>query len=403
MKLQPLPSLAVLVFSAALASAQPTNPVQRVTLDPLAVIRIPVALDRLTTLRLPSPPSDVESARVATEVHPEALFLLNLQPGSASFSVRALVPNTNTTLNVSWKGQTYVLELFESHQPWLSVVFDPPPVAPARGASGTARGVPPARLLGLLDTAKAYGLLRQQYPAAVANVEVVRPNTFRDYGDYAIRTEEVFRFDTEDTLVFRVAISNQTGAVLQYFPESLMVRAGTRVYCQSLAEATNSVPPLTSVPVYFAITGSADGSPNSLSPKNDFMILLQRVATVAAAPPPAAPPAVPPAPPASTSSKPAAAPASASTVKNNVWQSPAGEESAWGNYTPPPPVRTTSFARGTSLRQLGSGPQPVRKKPSYMDAYRARMRAAHAAREVEPEESPAGGVGFGFQLSIGFP
>ena len=288
MKNPQIPSLLLLVAMGAVACAQPTNPIQRLVLDSMAVVRIPVAMDRLTTVRLPSPASDVESARIGTEPHPDALFLLAIQPGSSSFSLRALAPNTNTTLNVTWKGQTYVLDLFESRQPWLSVIFDPPKEAPPRSVSSASRGLPPARLLGMLDTAKAYGLLRQQHPTAVADIEVVRPNTLRDYGAYTIRTEEVMRWDAEDTLVFRIAISNQTRVPLQYVPESLMVRAGTRIYYQSIAEATGLVAPGATVPVYFAVTGSPDGSRNALSPKNDFMILLQRVepvTTLAAAAP----------------------------------------------------------------------------------------------------------------------
>lgn len=291
MKNPQIPSLLLLAVTGAVACAQSTNPIQRLVLDSMAVVRIPVAMDRLTTVRLPSPLSDVESARVGTEPHPDALFLLAIQPGSPIFSVRALVPNTNTTLNVTWKGQTYVLDLFESRQPWLSVVFDPPREAPHRTVGSASRGVPPARLLGLLDTAKAYGLLRQQHPAAVADIEVVRPNTLRDYGAYTIRTEEVMRWDAEDTLVFRIAISNRTSVPLQYVPESLMVRAGLRIYYQSIAEATGTVAPYATAPVYFAVTGSPDGSRNALSPKNDFMILLQRVepVTTLAVTPPAEP------------------------------------------------------------------------------------------------------------------
>jgi hypothetical protein len=75
-----------------------------------------------------------------------------------------------------------------------------------------------------------------------------------------------------------------------------MVRAGERAYFQSLTDATGLVPPHTEMPVYFAVTGSADGSRNNLSPRNDFMVLLSRVApdpspAVAAATPAATAPA----------------------------------------------------------------------------------------------------------------
>ena len=79
-------------------------------------------------------------------------------------------------------------------------------------APATREPVTPSRLLGLLDTAKAFPVLRTQHPEAVAGIECVRPNTMNDYGDYLIKTEEIFRFDDADTLVFRIAVSNKTRA-----------------------------------------------------------------------------------------------------------------------------------------------------------------------------------------------
>jgi hypothetical protein len=270
------PVLSFILFSVAAAStiAQPTDAIQRLVLNPMAVTRIPVAMDRLTTVRFPSPVAALESGLVGTEPHPEALFLLSFQSGNSFFSLRALVRNTNTTLNVTWKAQTYVFELVESRNPWLSVILDPP-AEPA--SSSASRPVTSSRLLGLLDTAKAYGFLRQQNPAAVAGVEVARPFTRHDYGGYTIVIEEVFRFEREDTLVFRISVSNKTSVAIQFVPQSLMVRVGQRFYFQSITDATGILPPTDAVPIYFAVTGSPDGSLNALSPRNDFMVLLNRL------------------------------------------------------------------------------------------------------------------------------
>ena len=397
MSLPRILSLWLLGLAGAVAQVEDPSPIQRLVLDAQTVTRIPVALDRLTTVRLPSPPSDVESAGVGTEPHPRALFLLSLQAGSPSFSLRALVANTNTTLNVSWKGQTYVFELFESRQPWLSVVFDAPREAALHTAGGAPRPASPARLLGLLDTAKAYGLLRQQHPAAVAGVEVVRPDKVRDYGTYTIRTEEAIRFDAEDTLIFRLAISNKTSAVLQFIPESLLVRVGTRVYYESLTDATGTVPPQASVPVYFAVTGSADGARNALSPKNDFLILLQRIEPV---PEVAAAPAPPP--PIQTyvvtfitNSVPAEAPAPA-PVNSNFWQQQPVPEPAPAPVAWPPPVYT---------RPARSKPFAYQAAPTYptaatrVSSSRSRDRGQSLRSAAADDDS---GGGFGFHIRIGF-
>jgi hypothetical protein len=250
-------------------------------LDTMQVIRLPIARDRLTTVRFPGPISHLESALVATEPHPEALFLLSFHPGEAFFSLRALASGAATSLNVVWKKQTFVLELVESTSPWLSVVFEDPPPVRSQSSPGS---ISPARLLGRLDLAKSYALLKQQHPSAVAGIQASRPNTLRDYGDYTIRTEEVFRFEADDTLVFRVVLRNKTSTPIQYLPASLMVRIGERIYHQSITDAGGVMPPGTDVPVYFALTGSADGTRADLSLKNDFFVLLNRI------PQPSAPP-----------------------------------------------------------------------------------------------------------------
>ena len=155
----------------------------------------------------------------------------------------------------------------------MSVIFmdSPMPTGAAHHES-----VPPSRLLGLLDTAKAYPLLKSQRPDAVAGVGCVRPNTINDYGDYTITTEEVFRFDDADTLVFHIAVSNKTAQIMRYLPQSLMAQAGTRVFYQSITDGNGEIPPQTSVPIYFAITGTSDGGRNDISPRNDFLVVLHR-------------------------------------------------------------------------------------------------------------------------------
>ncbi|MGE3312774.1 MAG: hypothetical protein AB7O66_22620 [Limisphaerales bacterium] len=273
-----------------------SNRIQRLVLNPAKVTRVFVGEDRLTTLRFPSPIASLESARVVAELHPDALFQVYFQPGESFFSIRALAPGAATSLNVVWNHQTHVLELIESPTPWLSVVFEV-----SRPIQSASRRMPlvPSQLLGRLDTAKAYALLEQQHPAAVAGIEVVRPNTVRDYGDYTIRMEEVFRFNAEDVLVFRIVLRNTTEAPIHFVPASLMVRVGTRIYPQSITDATGILPSQTDVPVYFAVAGAADGSRADLSVKNDFFVLLNRLPSepvIASQPTNSSPPAVVPVP-----------------------------------------------------------------------------------------------------------
>ncbi|PWU19871.1 MAG: hypothetical protein C5B50_05425 [Verrucomicrobia bacterium] len=263
----------LLVFLLHSAAGQSVNPIQQLPLNPMVLARIPVAMTGPTTIRFPSPISDLEGAFVSSDANSPALFLLSFRPGSSFFSIRALRANTNATLNVVWKDQTYVLELEESKTPWFSVIFAQ---APSPAAPAPRQSVTPSRLLGLLDTAKAFPLLKKQHPEAVANVQCIRPDTLNDYGDYTIRTEEVFRFDDADTLVFRIAISNKTMQVMHYLPQSLMVQTGRRVFYQSITDGTGEVPPQKAAPVYFSVTGTPDGGRNEVSPQNEFLVLLHR-------------------------------------------------------------------------------------------------------------------------------
>ena len=333
--------------------AEPLNPIQLHRLDPQRVLRLPVALDRLSTIRFPSPISSLEAALVSTERHPDALFLMSFQPGNAHFSVLALKPQAQTTLNVVWKDRVYVLELVESPHPWLSVILDPPvePQAP----SSTPPPSPP-RLLGLLDIAKAYGLLRVQHPEVVAGVELVRPNSLADYGDYTITVDEVFRFEREDTLVFRIVLTNKTRVNIHYLPQSLMVSAGERVYYQSITDAGGLIPARGATNAYFAISQNPDGSRHALSPRNEFLVLLSRGATPH--PPLTSRQATPssPAPPKTEFRVPSSRPLPRSTPGTNV-------------NVPPRPVtevpvesslnRTSSAANPAATRNTWVQPTPV--------------------------------------------
>ena len=106
-----------------------------------------------------------------------------------------------------------------------------------------------------------------------------------EFNDYAIQIEQAFRFNAEDTLVFRLVITNRIDAPLIYQPDSFALRAGNRLYPQSVSDADGTVPPKGQSIVYFAVTGTPDGGRNNLSLRNAFMVLVTRIS----APPPPPP------------------------------------------------------------------------------------------------------------------
>ncbi len=250
-----------------------TNSIRSFALDEMTVLRVPVSRVRVTTVSFPSPVQAIEAALVSIDGRPPALFHLSHRPGSSYFSVRALVKDAAANVNVVWNRRTYVLELIESDRPLFSVVLQEPVVVPG----GSSRLVTPIRLLGLLETAKAYPLLAQHHPASVRQVDVARPRQTMDYGDFAIVLEEVFRFDAEDTLAFRVRLKSKSTQEIRYQPQSFAVRVGERMFYQSVSDASGIIPPEGEVPAYFLITGSPSGGRNELSLKNEFIVLVNRL------------------------------------------------------------------------------------------------------------------------------
>ncbi|MEP6672957.1 MAG: hypothetical protein ABJF10_27590, partial [Chthoniobacter sp.] len=198
---------------------------------------LPVSAGRITTISFPGPISAIDAALVSTDAKHAGLFQISHSPGAYFLSCKSLVRNGQTNLNVRWDNKTYVLELQDSATPVLSLIFR----VKTDKDDQHKRLVTPAELLGLLDKAKAYPLLAPSHPDAVEGVEHVnfgdKPQVM-DFDAYEIRLEEVFRFDPQDTLVFRVMLRNKTDKMISYEPQSFSVRVGERVYHQSIGDAS---------------------------------------------------------------------------------------------------------------------------------------------------------------------
>ncbi|HTX21393.1 MAG TPA: hypothetical protein VMD27_06005 [Candidatus Aquilonibacter sp.] len=269
----------LLLLSAAVALAQSSPSIQQVWLDDRVAVSVPVATNRVTTISFPGPIEAIDGAGVTLDGKTPGQFQLAHTKGSAFLSVRALLPRASANLNIRWNDRTYVFELMESNPPLLSLIMQTPP-SPDEAGVGRAPEVSPLKLLGLLDKAKAFPLLKAQQPESVADVGFTTydgEGLVSDFNDYQIVIQQAFRFNAEDTLVFRVAITNESDAPLIYEPDSLAVRAGNRLYPQSISDADGTVPPNGRSIVYFAITGTPDGGRNNLSLKNQFTVLVTRL------------------------------------------------------------------------------------------------------------------------------
>lgn len=261
----------LLCLAALTGDGFAATPIKDLPLDEQEVAVIPVTNSRVTTVSFPGPIAALEGTGITTDGKQPAQFQLAHKPGAYFFSIRSLTKGAVTNLNVRWNERTYVLELQDSSTPLLAVNFH----QVLHRSDPRSRAVTPNRLLGLLDTAEAYPALREQHPEAVQGVEYASytaESRVMDYRDYEIRLEEAFRFDAADTLIFRVTLRNKTDRELQYRADGFSVRAGERVYSQSISDANGVMPAKSDSLAYFAITGTPSGGRNDLSLKNDFIV-----------------------------------------------------------------------------------------------------------------------------------
>jgi hypothetical protein len=267
---------AVLTF-AARADVRPLSNqvIKQFPLDERTVYEVPISRDSPTTLMFPSAISGLEGANVSASPDNPAPVLLAYTPGRYFFSVRALEPNAHAGVNVIWKNKTYVIRFAAAERPYASVTFYEDELA-GRSVS-LQRRVTPEVLLGLLDRAKSFGLVQTQYPEAVQQIERTTPGSVSLYQDFKVIVEEIFRFDPEDTLVFRVRFESTGDKEVIYQPQRLAVRVGEDLYYASIADASGIVPPKGTTSAYFAITGTPRGGRANLSPKNAFSIVVPRV------------------------------------------------------------------------------------------------------------------------------
>jgi len=259
----------------AVARADVKPAVKQFPLDERVVYEIPISADAPTTLMFPSALTAIEAANVSADPGTPAPVLLAYTAGRTFFSVRALEPDARAAVNVVWKNKTYVLRFAVGAEPYGSVTFYEDELA-GRGQS-LQRRVTPEVLLGLLDRAKSYALVRSQYPEAIQQIEYATPGSVSYYRDYRVTVEEVFRFDPEDTLVFRLRFENTGETEVIYQPQRLAVRVGGNVYYAAVADASGIVPPKATTTAYLAITGTPRGGRANLSVRNHFSVIVQRV------------------------------------------------------------------------------------------------------------------------------
>ena len=168
--------------------------------------------------------------------------------------------------------KAYVFHLTASDHPFYNVTL----YQEERSGKEGKINVVPERILSLMDKAKAYPLLLKADRDALAGVLHASPGITNYYKDFSVRILDVWRFEEEDTLIFRLELVNETDQAIYYKPQDLAVRLDERIYTESLADASGVMPPKSVTPAFFSITGNGQGGRNHLAPENKWNVLVVR-------------------------------------------------------------------------------------------------------------------------------
>ena len=254
----------------ALPAVVLAGPLKQIPLDSYVIQNVPVAtLTGNTVIMFPAPIQALYASRAALQEQPNADFLLDFQPGQYWFTLRALKRDVEDYVTVLFERKAYVIHVMASAKPLYTVSFFK---GENRGSSG--RTVSPARLLSLIDKAKAYQLFLSQEPDAVAGVLYDQPGRVCDYPKFRAKIEEVFRFEEDDTIVFNLSLINDTDQAIFYDPQLIGVQLRTEIYTASVVDASGTMPAKSSTVAYFAVTGTPNGGRNNLAPKNPWNVLI---------------------------------------------------------------------------------------------------------------------------------
>ncbi len=263
-----------LVLSFLLAATAYAGPITQKPLDEFVIYDIPVAQKTgTTTVMFPSEISGLYAKSVSTQEQENAGFLITFTPGNFYFTIRALKADAVDHLTVIFNRKAYVLHLKASDNPLYNVTFYQDE---RQGKDGGKIPVVPERLLGLMDKAKAYPLLAEDAPDALAGVLHTVPAITTYYEGFNVRVRDVWRFEQDDTLIFRLELENTSDRAIRYNPQDLAVRLEDRIYTQSLADASGVMPPKSVTPAFVAITGNGQGGRNNLAPGNKWNVLVVR-------------------------------------------------------------------------------------------------------------------------------
>jgi hypothetical protein len=252
--------------------------VVRTVLNQNEPAEVRVGLQGITTLQFPAKIEAIDGYGFAQQPNPKTdEFQLSYSKGTNFFSLKALRPGVKANLTVVINEKVYSLYCEEDSDPSFVVIFGAPGENSRFIASGVTQPadpgkkvVSPAALLGFLDKVKGYPTLLTAAPDSVASLSVAEPNRTAAVNEIETVIKRVIRDDALDSLGFEVQLNNRSQKDYYFDPEGFAVRVGEEKYEQSISDAGGIVPAGTSVPAFFAVTGTATGGRNDLAVTQNF-------------------------------------------------------------------------------------------------------------------------------------
>ena len=292
-------------------------------LQPDSTYYVGVAPNIPTTVDFPAPGLGFQAVGLmqAADTTPQPVQI-DHTAGTNYFTVRAIMPNARSDLNVIFEGRIYAFVFSLSNQPTrgLTLLRSPAPTAGALTARRAPR-VGVNRLVEILDETRAYDLIAGAFPGYQKNISVQEKGYRIPYLLFDVLVDYAWRFEDEDTVVLRVVFINKTAHPQYYRPDVVAVKIGERTFYCSIADATGNIPAIPNADAleaeekkivaqldasrtakrkddeaivhtrarlkeilaayqrgqavgYFAITGNPDGTRANISLKNNFNVLV---------------------------------------------------------------------------------------------------------------------------------
>ena len=271
------------IFLAVFTNANASK-IKNFILDSSRIYTINVAENHggTTTVMFPDAINSLQGTNITAEAGKAGAYIVTYNPGSYFFSLEAQTANipgadVNGSINVVYDRNIYVLDIVtvSRDEAYSSVTFQNRNKLVSKSSSQNGlSAVTPTVIRDIIEKAKLYPILKNEYPEYYENVEIARKEQLFKYTGYQVLLENVYRFELDDTVVFQTVFKNNTEKTLVYDPHLIAARLGSKMYYTSATIGSGQIPSHGETPVWFAITGNPTGGRNEMAADNDWTVLM---------------------------------------------------------------------------------------------------------------------------------